>query len=127
MNLKLRRAKRQVIHVSPEPGPVSHPVDGALLSCEDASDLLQLLLVPLQITDALSLKQVELLLPVLIHGDVFAHVGVEAEIGVGREEGVEHGVNLWRGRGEVTVRPHKHKHDISHMVQTKITNTQLKS
>lgn len=85
-----------VIRVNPEPGPLSHPLERAFLSVEDASDLLQLLLVPLQITDALSLQQVELLQPVIVHGDVFAQVRVEAEISVGREEGVEHGVNLWR-------------------------------
>lgn len=84
-----------MIHVSLEPGPLGHPLDRAFLLGEDASDLLQLLLVPLQITGALALQQAELLLPVLVHGDVFAHVGVEAEISVGREEGVEHGVNLW--------------------------------
>lgn len=97
LDLELRGAKGQtVVHVSPESGPLSHPLDGVFLSGEDASDLLQLLLVPLQITDALSLQQVELLLAVLVYGDVFAHVGVEAEISVGREEGVKHGVNLWR-------------------------------
>lgn len=95
LDLKLRGAKgKTVIHVSPEPGPLGHPLDGAFLSGEDASDLLQLLLVPLQVTDALSLQQVELLQPVLIHGDVFAHEGVEAEVSVRREEGVKHGVNL---------------------------------
>lgn len=88
-----------VVHVRPEPGPVGHPLDGALLPGEDASDLLQLLLVPLQITHSLSLQQVQLLLPVLVHGDVFADVRVEAEISVGREECVKHGVNLLRVRG----------------------------
>lgn len=97
LDLELRGVKGEtVIHVSPEPGPLSHPLDGAFLSGEDASDLLQLLLVPLQITDALGLQHAELLVPVFVHGDVFAHVGVEAEISVGREEGVKHGVNLWR-------------------------------
>lgn len=96
-DLELRGVKGQtVIHVSLEPGPVGHPLDRAFLSAEDASDLLQLLLVPLQITDALRLQQVELLLPVLVHGDVFAHVGIEAEVSVGREEGVKHGMNLWK-------------------------------
>lgn len=97
LDLELGGVKGQtVIHVSPELGPLSHPLDGAFLSGEDASDLLQLLLVPLQITEALGLQHVELLMPVLIHGNIFAHVGVEAEISVGREEGVKHGVNLWR-------------------------------
>lgn len=95
LDLKFKGLKGQtVIHVSPESGPLCHPLDGAFLSCEDASHLLQLLLIPLKITDALSLQQAELLMPVLIHGDVFAHVGVEAEISARREEGVKHGVNL---------------------------------
>lgn len=85
-----------VVHVGLEPDPLRHPLDGAFLSAEDAGDLPELLLVPLQVTDALSLQQAQLLLPVLVHGDVFAHVGIEAEVGVGREEGVEHGMDLWR-------------------------------
>lgn len=100
-----------VIHVSLELDPLCHPLDGAFLSGEDASDLIQFLLVPLQVANALSLQQVELLLPVLVHGNVFTHVGVEAKISVRREKGVEHGVNLWRGKAwekgrEVKVRPH---------------------
>lgn len=95
-DLELIGLKGHVIHVSSEPGPICHPLDGAFLSGEDAGDLLQLLLVSLQVTDALSLQQVELLVPVLIDGDIFAHVGVEAEISAGREKGVKHGVNLWR-------------------------------
>lgn len=95
LDLQLRGVKRKtIIHVGLEPGPLCHPLDGAFLSDEDASDLFQLLLVPFQVADALSLQQVELLLSVFIHGDVFAHVGVEAEICARREEGVEHGVNL---------------------------------
>lgn len=35
----------------------------------------------------------------LIHGDVFVKEWVEAEVGVGRKEGVQHGVNLWRTKG----------------------------
>lgn len=94
--LEFRGVKGQtIIHISLKPGPLSHPLDRGFLLGEDVSDLLQLLFVPLQIPDALCLQQVQLLLPVLIHGDIFAHVGVEAEIGVGREEGVKHGVNLW--------------------------------
>lgn len=110
--LQLRGVNGQtVIHVSLEPGPLRHPLDGAFLSGEDASDLLQLLLVPLQIVEALALQQAELLLPVLVHGDVFAHVGIEAEISVGREEGVKHGVNLWWWE--------RKKHDILHTGQAK--------
>lgn len=111
MNLELRAKRNAVVHVSPEPRPLCQLLDGAFLSCEDASCLLQLLLVSLQIADALSLQQVQLLLPALVHGDVLAHVRVEAEIRVGREEGVQHGVNLWREEREVNVRS--------------ITNTQL--
>lgn len=85
-----------VVHVGLEPSPLRHPLDGTFLSGEDAGDLRQLLLVPLQVADALSLQQAQLLLPVLVHGDVFAHVGIEAEVGAGREEGVKHGVDLWR-------------------------------
>lgn len=95
LDLELGGVKGQtVVHVSPESSPLCHPLDGAFLSGEDASDLIQLLLVPLQVADALGLQQVELLLPVLVHGDIFAHVGVEAEVSVAREEGVKHGVNL---------------------------------
>jgi len=94
LDLELRGLK--VIHVSPEPGPIRHPLDGAFLPGEDASDLLQLLLVPLQVADAVRLQQVQLLVAVLVHGDVFVHEGVEAVIRGGREEGVKRGVNLWR-------------------------------
>lgn len=84
------------VHVDPEPGPLGHPVGGTLLSGEDARYFAQLVLVPLQVADTFGLQQTQLFLPTLVHGDVFAHVGVEAVVGVGREEGVEHGVNLWR-------------------------------
>lgn len=83
------------VHVDPEPGPLGRPVGGALLSGEDARHLAQLVLVALQVAGALGLQQTQLLLPTLVHGHVFAHVGVEAVVGVGREEGVQHGVNLW--------------------------------
>lgn len=83
------------VHVDPEPGPLGHPVGGALLSGEDACYLAQLVLVPLQVAGTLGLQQTQLFLPTLVHGDVFAHVGVEAVVGVGWEEGVQHGVNLW--------------------------------
>lgn len=85
LDLKPGRVKGQaVIHVSSEPGPLRHPLDGAFLTGEDASNFVQLLFIPLQITDALSLQQAELLLPVLIQGYVFAHVRVEAEVSVWR-------------------------------------------
>lgn len=82
------------VHVHPEPGPLGHPVGGALLPGEDARYLAQLVLVPLQVAGALGLQQAQLLLPTLVHGDVLAHVGVEAVVGVSREEGVQHGVDL---------------------------------
>ena len=88
-----------VVHVSPELGPLCHLLHGAFLPGEDASNFLQLLLVPLQITEALSLQQIELLLPVLIHRDVLTHVGVEAEISAVGEESIKHDVNLWREEG----------------------------
>lgn len=50
--------RKAVEHVRPELGPLCHPLDGALLSVEDASDLLQLLLIPLEVTAALGLQQV---------------------------------------------------------------------
>lgn len=81
-------------HVCPELGPLCHPLDGGFFPGEDARDLLQLLFVPLQVSHALRLEHVQLLLPVFIHGNILGHVGVEAEISVRREEGVEHGVNL---------------------------------
>lgn len=56
-----------VEHVCSEFGPLSHPLHGAFLPDEDASDLLQLLLVPLQIPNALGLQHIQLFLPVLIH------------------------------------------------------------
>lgn len=101
-----------VIHVGSESGPLTEPLDGAFLPREYVSCLLKLLLIPLQVADALSLQQVELLVSVLVQGDLLVHVGVEAEIGVGREEAIKHGVNLWRGREggvtrEVRVRTHK--------------------
>lgn len=88
----------KVIHVRPGPDPVCQPPHGALLSGEDGSRLLQLLLVPLQVAEALGLKQGHLLLPVVVNGDVLAHVRVEAEIGVSGQEAVQHGVDLWRAQ-----------------------------
>lgn len=95
LDLKLGGGQAAV-HVSPELGPLCHPLHGAFLSGEDASDLVQLFLVPLQVPHTFSLQQAQLLMAVLVHGDVLAHVGVEAEVSVSGKEGVEHGVNLWR-------------------------------
>ena len=67
LDLDLKGLKGHVIHIRPEPGPLCRPLDGAFLSREDASCLLQLLLVPVQITDALGLQKAEFLLPVLVH------------------------------------------------------------
>lgn len=76
------------VHVDPEPGPLGYPVGGALLSGEDARYLAQLVLIALQVASTLSLQQTKLLLSTLVHGDVFANVGVEAVVGVGWEKGV---------------------------------------
>lgn len=81
-------------HVCPEPGPLCHPLDGGFFPSEDVRDLLQLLLIPLQVSHALSLKHVQFLLPVFIHRNIFGQVGVEAEISVRRKEGVKHSMNL---------------------------------
>lgn len=101
--LRFGRIRKPSEHVRPEFGPLGHPLHGALLSVEDAGDLSELILVPFEVAAALRQQQVQLLLPVLVHGDVLADVGVEPEVGVRRQEGVEHGVNLWekeeRARG----------------------------
>lgn len=95
-DLDLRGVKGEAaVHVDPEPGPFGHPVGGALFSREDAGYLAQLVLITLQVAGTLGLQQTQLFLPTLVHGDFFAHVRVEAVVGVGREEGVQHCVNLW--------------------------------
>lgn len=74
-----------VVHVGPESGPLGQPLDRALLPVEDAGSLLQLLFVPLQVAEALGLQLVQLLVAALVQSDLLVHVGVEAEVGVGRE------------------------------------------
>lgn len=96
-SLQLGAEGQTLVHVGLELGPLGHPLDGALLLAQHAGRLPQLGLVALQVALALALEEVELLDAALVQRDVFAHVGVEAEVGVGRQEGVQHRVHLWRG------------------------------
>lgn len=88
-----------LVHVGFQLGPLGHPLDGALLLAQHAGRLPQLGLVALQVAVAFALEEVEPLGAALVQRDVLAHVGVEAEVGVGRQQGVQHRVHLWGERG----------------------------
>lgn len=98
-----------MVHVGLKSGPLSQPLGGGFLSRENGCNLSDLFFVPLQIPEALRLKLVQLLLAALIHGDVLVEERVEAEVGVGREEGVQHGVNLWRTKENERAKDHTSK------------------
>lgn len=83
-----------IVHVQFELGPVGEALRRALVACQKAGGLVELLLVALQVAQALGLKQVKLLLTALVQADLFGHVRVEAEVGVGRQQLVQHSVYL---------------------------------
>lgn len=92
--LQLGPEGETLVHVGLELGPLGHSLDGALLLAQHAGRLLQLGLVALKVALPLALEEVQLLHAALVQRDVLAHVGVEAEVGVRGEEGIQHGVHL---------------------------------
>lgn len=92
--LQLGPEGETLVHVGLELGPLGHSLDGALLLTQHAGRLSQLGLVALQVALPLALEEVQLLRTALVEWDVLAHVGVEAEVGVGGQEGIQHGVHL---------------------------------
>ena len=95
--LELGEEGQSVVHVGLELEPLGGALHDALLLRQHRGRLAQLDVVALQIATALLLQEVELLAPALVQRDVFAHEGIEAEVGVGRQQGVQHGVDLWWG------------------------------
>lgn len=93
-SLQLGDEGQPLVHVGFELGPLGHSLDGALLLTQHARRLLQLGLVTLQVAFALAFEEVELLHAVLVERDVLGHVGVEPEVGVRRQESVQHSVHL---------------------------------
>lgn len=108
--LQLRGEGEPLVHVSLELAPFGQSLDGALLLAQHAGRLPQLGVVALQVALPLALEEVQLLHSALVQRDVLAHVGVEAEVGVGGKESVQHGVHLWNKDGVFSYRQFKTIH-----------------